>query len=302
MKVTYNSPVGRSLGKKLYKGEYVGIELEYEECKGSVSSISPAWYTDIDHSLRTGGIEFITQPIQRHHVHDIVESMVMAAKGVKAKVTPRCGLHVHVNVTDLTWNELYRFTTLYTLLEPHLFNEWAPGREISHFCVPTWTNTALTEFMYVDGQKLRNGIQIPGTTGSPSWAKAAAYLSKGNSMGRRAELSILSTPKYAALNMAALKKFGTLEFRQAPSSLSVKFIEDWTNLLLDIREAALEYNDATEIVKDYDRRGILTLCEKVNFYPRGMVDELDQEDAVDAATVMAGHLPVNWKNLKWEIK
>lgn len=301
MKVDYESLVGKSLGMPEYKGAYVGLELEYEKCK-PLDEISKWWHTDIDHSLRAGGLEFVSRPLHPDKVHEAVAEMLAMAKGVLAHVTPRCGLHVHLNVTDLTWSELYRLTTYYTLLEPHLFKEMAPGREMSHFCVPTWTNTALTEYMYNDGQRLRNGIIIPGTQKSTSWAKAAAYLVGGLGLGHNNHrLRILGTPKYAALNMASLKKFGTLEFRQAPSSLDPVFIEAWATILINIREEALKYDDATDIIRAYDRYGIFTLCERVGLFPTKAVDELDQEDAVDAATVMAGHLPVNWKELTWEL-
>jgi len=63
MKVDYNSPIGKSLGKKTLTGPYVGLELEYENCKGTVAPLSD-WHTDIDHSLRIGGLEFISKPLK----------------------------------------------------------------------------------------------------------------------------------------------------------------------------------------------------------------------------------------------
>ena len=299
MNIDYNSPVGKCMGMPVLNGPRVGIELEYEHCKMDNVGASLVWRTDIDHSLRTGGLEFISMPLKEEQLHDSLVEVLAMAKKCKAKVTPRCGLHVHVNATDMTWQQLYQFTTYYALLEPTMFNEMAPGREMSHFCVPTWTNTALTEYMYADGQRLRNGIRVPNTK-TENWQKAAMYLAGGPGHSRY-RLRMLSTPKYAALNMASLKKFGTLEFRQAPSSLDIKFIERWTQLLLDIRRVSMTYNDATEIVREYDAYGLLTLCEKVGLYPKQQVDDLDQEDAVDAATIMAGHVPVNWKQLTWEV-
>jgi hypothetical protein len=301
MIVDFKSLVGQSLGKKGYVSPRVGLELEYEKCKPVIETgLSNKWYTEIDHSLRAGGLEFISVPLKPLDMAPAVRNMLVAANKMKAKVTLRCGLHVHVNVTHMTWAQLFQFTTYYTLLEPYLFNEFAPGRETSHFCVPTWTNTALTEYMYNDGQLLRQGIRIPETKRGNNWAKAAMHL--GGAGGHRSKLIMMNTPKYAALNMSALKKFGTLEFRQAPSSLDATFILKWARLLLRIQQRSMTYGDAMEIVEEYDKSGILTLCEKVGFYPAGLVDELDQEDAADAATIMAGHVPVNWKQLEWEVK
>lgn len=300
MNVDFSSPVGLSLGREGYAGPRVGLELEYEKCKGDLAILSPSWHTEIDHSLRAGGLEFISVPLMRTMVRPAIREMLKSANSVGAKVTLRCGLHVHVNVTHMTWAQLFQFTTYYTLLEPYLFSEFAPGREESHFCVPTWTNTTLTEFMYQDGQRLRQGIHIPDTsTRSKNWAKASAYLA--GSMAHRGRLRMINTPKYAALNLSSLKKFGTLEFRQAPSSLDIDFIDKWTKLLLEIQRVSMRYKDATDIVMEYDRSGIFTLCEKVGFIPKGLVDELDQEDAADAATIMAGHVPVDWQQLEWEV-
>jgi hypothetical protein len=301
MKVTMASNVGKTLSKKGYVSQRVGLELEYEHCKGAeLLAPSDKWHTEIDHSLRTGGLEFISKPLASVTIRPAILSMLKQAASIKARVTHRCGLHVHLNATHMTWGQLFQFATYYTLLEPYLFKTFADGRQDSHFCVPTWYNTALTEYMYNDGQKLRSGITIPDTTGrTAQYTKSSRYL-LGNG-GRGGGLSMVRTPKYAALNVSALKKFGTLEFRQAPSSMSASFIEEWARLLMRIQVTAMKYNDATDIIREYDRSGVLTLCEKVGFSPRGYVHVGTLEDAADAATIMAGHIPVNWKDLKWEV-
>ena len=294
MKVGYEDKVGRTLGRRTYKTQRVGLELEYESCT-KMFDCPPKWNTTNDYSLRAGGMEFVSVPLLESDLDVAVGDMLAAAKAGGSKVTLRCGLHVHVNVTYMTWSELYRFVTLYTLLEPQLFKEFADGREDSHFCVPTWSNTALTEFMYSDGQRLRDGIPVP------RGEDAVEYIRGINVPGHRSKLQMLQTPKYAALNMNSLKRFGTLEFRQAQSSLDPVFIKSWAKMLLRIQRVAMEYDDATDIVKAYDQDGLFTLCEKVELEPTYAVEEMDQEDAADAATIIAGHMPVNWQQLEWEV-
>ena len=87
-----------------------------------------------------------------------------------------------------------------------------------------------------------------------------------------------------------------------PSSLSPKFIIDWATVLLRIQRAACEYNKPEDILTQYDKDGLLTLCEDVYFKPKSGVEDLDQEDAVDTATIIAGHVPVNWMDLSWTVK
>lgn len=305
MIIDFKSPVGRSLGLLTLEGPYVGLELEYENSTVEHCS-APLWHTELDHSLRQGGIEYITVPLRPLDVPLAVREMVKSAKRIKGEPTVRCGLHVHVNCTHLKWGELYKFLTYYTLLEPVLFANYANGREISHFCVPTWTNTALTHNIYSDGMKLRGGIRIPGSGSSTrSWGKASAYLTGmggHGGIGGRGSLSMLRTPKYAALNVSSLKKFGTLEFRQAPSSLDPFLIVRWVDLLLSIQRVALTYDTCGDILEQYERDGIATLCDKVHFYPLKKADDMDQEDAADTATIIAGHLPINWQQLSWEVE
>lgn len=299
MKIDFNSNIGKCMGKSGYIAARVGLELEYEHCKAIPTKHGKKWHTDMDHSLRTGGLEFVSVPLIRSAVPGALETMLDAAAEIKAKVTKRCGLHVHVNMTHLTWKQMFQFTTYYTLLEPYLFKEFAPGREESHFCVPTWSNTVLTDLMYTDGMRLRQGIRIPGTGTRKNWDKAYGFLN-GQLHHRTGHLAMISTPKYAALNLNSLRKFGTLEFRQAPSSLNQKFIEKWTYTLLNILEKSLEYSDPMEIVEEYTAVGIHRMCARARFHPRGLIDTLDQEDAADAASIMAGHKPIDWQQLKWE--
>ena len=291
MKVRFDDLVGRSLGRRTYKTQRVGLELEYENCTKSFS-VPKKWGTTNDYSLRAGGMEFVSIPLLESDLDDAVPAMVAAAKEGGSKATKRCGYHVHVNVTYMTFAEMYKFITYYTLLEPLLFREFAPGREMSHFCVPTWSNTVLTECLYHDNMRLRDGIICPRDYDPTEFMRLTRP---------GCGLSVLGTPKYAALNMNSLKRFGTLEFRQAPSSLDPKFIISWAQLLLRIQRVACEYADAGDIVTDYDESGLFTLCEKVNFCPSTTADELDQEDAADAATIIAGHIPVDWQQLEWEV-
>lgn len=298
MRITLDDYVGKCMYRNTYKGPRLGLELEYEGCSSGSKTLNQHWHTEIDHSLRTGGLEYISTPLKPLELHDAIHTMVGAAKARGATVTKRCGMHVHVNCTHLTWRELFQFVTYYTLLEPTLFKEYCPEREISHFCVPTWTNTVLTEYMYSDHQRLRSGIPIEDAGYDNDYATAVNLLS---SKTPRYGLDMLRTPKYAALNVASLKKFGTLEFRQAPSTLDPVFMYTWAMLLQKIQTVSRGYADATDIIKEYEREGLFTLCDKVGLRHVQVISDADQEDAADAATIVAGHKPVNWKQLEWEI-
>ena len=103
------------------------------------------------------------------------------------------------------------------------------------------------------------------------------------------------------MNYSSLKKFGTVEYRQHPSTLSHKAIKDWIVLLDTIHETASLYSDPMDIINMYEVEGLFTLCEKVGLTYSEEIEQYDLEDAVDAATMIAGHTPVEWTELKWEI-
>ena len=303
--VDMQTNVGKTLRKVGYKTQRVGLELEYEDCRISrlTQKDVPLWMFATDHSLRNSGIEFVSKPLPRKSIRTQIDRMLEVAKLAECNPNKRCGYHVHVNCTHLTWNELYCFVVYYTLLEPLLFKHFAPGREVSHFCVPTWTNIALTENLYHDGQVLRTGIPIPWKSTAENGCTLTDMMKAVTaSKYGPTRLEMLSTPKYGAMNFNSLNRFGTLEFRQAPSSLDPEFLEKWALLLLDIQAEAIKYNEPTDIMLEYDANGIVTLCERVGFFPTKEADDLDQEDAVDAAAIIAGHIPVDWKELKWEMK
>ena len=229
MKVDWDTSVGLSMGRARYITPRVGIELEYEGVDLARTSKVKKWRQVKDYSLRNGGTEWVSSPLQAADIAPAVRECLDMAVRAGAQATIRCGVHVHVNVGFMTWRELYQFIALYTILEPYLFYEYAKGREISHFCVPTWTNTALIECMYRDGQLLRNGILIPGAKDNTDWARASDYMRGGGLTANETEfakkppLTMLRTPKYCTLNLQAIKKFGTVELRQAPGSTDAEF-------------------------------------------------------------------------------
>jgi len=294
--VDMDTKVGRSLCRQRFTTQRVGLELEYEGCKAITDPLAN-WDTTIDHSLRSGGLEFVSRPLLAANIDNAVGEMLEAARSIGAKATKRCGLHVHVNVGQLTWGELYKYILYYVLLEPTLFKEFADGREMSHFCVPTWTNTALTQALYEDNLTLRSGIHTQHT----DWVYVRDHIC-GREHGATRRLFSPWTPKYAAMNLSSIAKFGTLEFRQAPSSLDASFISFWSKLLLNIQTEALKYDTINDILDDYYDNGLFTLCEKVGWEPLMPADEMDQLDAEDAACMIAGHMPVLWNELKWEMK
>jgi hypothetical protein len=302
MRVTFDSNIGRCLAKPHYAGEYVGIELEYEHAsnygagESYIEGFPKGWRHTVDHSLRNSGIEYISEPTKRADLADSVNGIISHAREYEVIPTIRCGLHVHVNVTDLSWREMFQMVTYYAFLEPTLFAAFASGREMSHFCAPMWSNTQLAETLHLDSKNLRSGITV---AGEYDQSRIKYYLTGGAS--KYSQLSMLSAPKYAALNVSSLLKFGTLEFRQAPSTLSASQIIAWAEILLNIRREALKYSDPVKICEVYHRDGIRKMLDAVG-YNLLSCDHVDQEDADDTACFIAGAEAPKWEELDWHIQ
>lgn len=344
MRVDLHTKISEYFGVKELNGLKYGLELEYENAKitrlDTDSTPLTRWKLEKDHSLRNNGIEFISRPTALDKMEITFDQMIAAAKSIGATPTSRCGLHVHVNMTDKTFLDLYNLSVLYTLLEPVIFAEYCSGRQESHFCVPTYTNTVLVENMFDDIQRLRRGFNVPepekarptkkvtvkkvnpvdyfGPVGMPEpldlnnttqmfyvagpgglkkvpadkWCPALAYPSP---------LKFYQVAKYAALNYSALKKFGTLEYRQHPSTINKSDLMRWINLLDRLHQVAYGFTDPLDIIQIYDEDGLYSLCARIGLNQTKEVDPIDLEDAVDAATMMAGHQPVDWRQLEWEV-
>lgn len=296
-RTTYNSKVAATFGRRARNGPYVGIELEFEGA--SVHRLTtgqmPNWTVDSDHSLRGGGIEFISKPLQPSALDLALDEVAQQIAQCGAKVNKRCGTHIHLNVGDLTFRELWSVLTYYALVEPFVFKEFADGREDSHFCVPTWANTALQKHLYTDATALYRGIAPINGNGDlgPGYA-ALAHKPK--------QFMFLNNAKYSAMNMTSLARFGTLEFRQARGTKSMLFVKRWAKFLMRLRHEARKFKTADDVIIEYEQNGYRQLCSRVGLPQSRTVNPEDLSDAVDGAFLLVGHPPTNHKTLNWEIK
>jgi hypothetical protein len=302
MKVKFDTSLKQGLRlKKLYEGVRYGIELEYEGCElGHVpyESYTKYWSTTHDHSLRAGGVEFISKPLAPSKLDEALSMVKDAIVESGAHISKRCGVHVHLNVTDLTFRELWQVYTLYAAVEPFAFKQFADTREDSHFCVPLWANTAMQHKMFNDASRLRLGITQPPASDSVLMQNPGP---SGGLMRSPIELSSLATAKYSAMNVQALLKFGTLEFRQLPGTTDMRKVRRWCEFLGNMREYARSFESPEAIATTLLNEGYAALLPEC-----GLDEALDinpdyVEDAIDACVMLVGHERTNPNDLDWEI-
>lgn len=240
-----------------------GIELEYEHVRRAIDLTGTRWTAVRDGSLRNNGVEYVSDPLSYRDVGPSLTSIMRSAAGVGARVTPRCGLHVHLNMRPYTVGQVLSLAVVYGLAEPSIFKHFAEGRDLSPFCVPQYANTLLLNHLEEDTQQARRGrgrLALRGTTG---------------------------TSKYSALNYSSLRRFGTVEARHLPCTLDPREAREWVEFLKRMVDYAVEFNDPLHVMEHYEGGGLEELQDDL-FGEAVEVDPLDQEDAVVSCTLVAG--------------
>lgn len=230
-------PAATDLGP-VATGDNVGIEIELEGLKlfdrntGGFKLFPPSgWTIHEDRSLRNDGAEFVfATPCGGREIWTRLTDLEAWFKEHKLKpiASNRTSVHVHIDASDVTTGEMLKWALIYTIYEPLLFSEFAPTRETSNFCVPTYNSV---ETRIVLG-KLR-GSELGFAT--PHWGKFydAIVLQRENK-------------RYGAMNLDAVRKFSTLEFRHLGGEWKSTPILDWVNVLLSLKKWAMDPNTSVK--------------------------------------------------------
>ena len=160
----------------------VGIELEVEGVFPDSAYGMRFWTCKEEGSLRNG-VEFVLKkPMTQLDLP--LQELESVLKDSRVKKTIRCSTHIHVNVCSLTLREVYQAAFAWFLLEELIVQTQGPLRMGNLFCLRMSDADALADLL------------------------RASILDKVYFHNFSAQ-----TCKYAALNMNAVSRFGSLEFR-----------------------------------------------------------------------------------------
>lgn len=225
----YNIPiftVFRGKYKDKVEGE-IGLEIE---CEGMNLFTAPIswWITHPDGSLRAykehQPIEYVLRkPVSREDVPKALDYLAKKLKQAGSHIheSHRTSVHVHVNCQDLTIKQIYQYWCMYTVFEEILVAFSGPDRPGNLFCLSS---------------------------------KQAEYQIKVLEDSIRTEnfQELFSDNlRYTSCNTASLGKFGSLEFRSMRGTVDQDLIQMWVDLLLILKDKALEYDNPREIVEDF---------------------------------------------------
>ncbi len=198
----------------------VGIEIELEGRNLPKLGLPDFWHSERDGSLRgEDNTEYVLDaPELREDVYHRLShlSAYLSDSGAEIDLSPRTSVHVHINFQEQTLQEVLVMTMLYYMAEEALFKFVAPHRKGNFYCL---------------------SIQ---EASSP--LETIERMSQG-----RLDIGNLDRLRYGALNLAALWKYGSLEFRALEGTMDVEKIDNWVGMLLSLKDLACEIGTLEEL-------------------------------------------------------
>lgn len=193
----------------------IGVEIEIEKALTALLKTKPKyWHIKEDGSLREGGAELVfARPMQGEEAINALKEAFEVLLNKKMQISPRTGIHVHVDAQDMGMRELRLLCVLYALTEEPLF-EWVGNhRHTNQFCLPWY--------------EAEGDIEI------------IANMVTQNKLGIKKQAAGIH--RYAALNLNAINKFGSVEFRHLQTTLDLPRVLTWVNLLMSLKKVAMTY-------------------------------------------------------------
>lgn len=214
--------VGDVLGMRNGYTDHIGVEIETEG-KRLPKVDSELWRSDKDGSLRGEAWEYVLKaPVHKEELHKAIVALKYEWHKAKSVVkdSPNAGVHIHINVGDLTVTELYNFLSLYLVVEDILIDKCGENRVGNLFCLRASDAEYLLDM-------LAESI-------------------------RKTDLSMLHTDdlRYAAVNVKALGDYGSVEFRAWPSNGDLAGVEWWANVLMHLKQVAKATDNPAQVVAD----------------------------------------------------
>jgi hypothetical protein len=230
-----------------YEGALFGVEIETEGAK-LPDRVPVGWSIKEDGSLRgrfpDQAAEYVsTVPLRLEDSIASVQALRRRLDDNDAELAYsfRTSVHVHLNVTDLTSDQYLNVIYTYLLLENVFVRYCGNERIANRFCLRYQDAEELGEFL---SELFRNG---------------AAYVANAD----------LHRLKYAAINVAATPRYGSLEFRAMQGNLEVEYITNWLRAINNVREFAVANDNPQAIHDKFVKLGPTGFMQAVlkNLYP-----------------------------------
>lgn len=178
---------------------YTGVELEIEGYNFGNESSKPfgLWYSKNDDSLRGISCELVlSMPCKDTKLYQQVGTVARHIANWTNQIQPsfRTSTHIHIDVSQLLLPQFIKLYTAFALFEELFFN-WHSNsnRRESIFCTPCSANIRHMRDML-------NGL----------------YYNDTSMFNKAATKSLHSNVKYFAINLGAVRTYGSIEIRMFP--------------------------------------------------------------------------------------
>lgn len=199
-------------GLRKTKGD-VGIEIEMEARRPlPVDDIPSSWRHTTDGSLRGYSAEYVLRsPVTFRNVPAVLAALRRSidAAGSEPVHSFRAGVHIHVNVQELTIHQVYLFIGMYFAFEKALIRYCGEDREGNMFCLSSDDAEYLIDVL-TRSRRRNYRLDFPG-----------------------------DNVRYASLNVCALRRYGSVEFRSMETMPDLSKIKEWVDMLHCLKTYAL---------------------------------------------------------------
>lgn len=209
-------------GNAPVKGRF-GIEVEVEG-QNLPQEIPQQWIAEKDNSLRGESAEYILRvPLDRKEASNAIMELKDALSKSTLSFSHRTSVHVHVNVSEFTRNELLVFLYLAYLFDSVMY-QYA-GRKIAgnRFCL-----------RLIDAQD------------------TVRFLERLASEPNRIPLPQNEQAKYAAVNIVPIGKYGSVEFRAMAGTMNTIRLRNWLAMLEKLVDFSQKYSTIEEMMASFN--------------------------------------------------
>lgn len=124
--------------RKLFNSKRLaGIEVEYNSAAtfSAISRFCQSWGAGV-HEDGSCGWEVVSAPAAGNHLVNQITALGRALADAEASVDNTCGVHVHVDARDYTWNEMRALLQVWNLIEAPMYILAGAHRRGRHYCKP----------------------------------------------------------------------------------------------------------------------------------------------------------------------
>lgn len=237
--------------------EYIGVEIEAENYNPNGYAMHPAWVDHSDNSLRNGIEWVLGSPLAGTALSEAIDSFFSGAHSYETG--PRTSIHIHINATDnISIEQLRSWIALVYVVEPAIFRWADDNRKWCGYCSPL-TDMSIKRFVKV--------------LTSDDMLRLSQWIAPHT-----------NNERYYGCNMASIARHGTLEFRYFPCVTEVGPVNDWIQLVMELKKAGTAHEGASSILstmggteEDLDR----WLKTNLPISYQNIIQHLDISDAAD---------------------